>query len=319
MSRSGWWRRRTQAQKGMLVLGVAALVIIAAATGAAKDKADSVPVATNSTFLFAADSGTSSTEVPVVSTDSSSTSLLASVVSVSPDEARVASVTDGDTIVVTDSQGAEQEVRLIGIDASESGEKFSQEATDALAEILDGRMVRLEMDVEARDQYDRMLAYIWVDQLLVNAEMLRMGMATLYTVPPNERYFEVLLAAQDEAQATGRGVWGAEGESPLKIVRVEYNPPGDDTLSLNEEYIVFSVLVSGSLAGYSVEDQTGHRYDFADRSYLRGQTVTVHSGKGTETETDLYWGASDAAIWNNDGDTVMVLDSEGHVVTSYGY
>jgi micrococcal nuclease len=300
-------------------------VIIAAAGGAAKDKSDSASVPTNSTLSFAAIPGTASTEVAVVSTDSSSTSLSASVISVPPttpgptDQARVASVTDGDTILVATSRGTEEEVRLIGIDASESGEKFSQEATDALADMLGGRMVRLETDVEARDQYDRTLAYIWVDELLVNAEMLRQGLVTLYTVPPNEKYVEPLRAAQDEAQAAGRGVWGAEGESPLKIVTLEYNPPGDDTLSLNEEYVVFAVLVSGSLAGYSVQDQTGHRYDFADRTYLTGETVTLHTGKGTETETDLYWGASDAAIWNNDGDTVMVLDSEGHVVTSYSY
>ena len=100
---------------------------------------------------------------------------------------------------------------------------------------------------------------------------------------------------------------------------VRYDAPGNDNNNLNEEYIVFKVLVSMSLLGYAVEDEYGHRYDFPDRTFEKGQTFTLHTGKGTDTQTDLYWGASGSAIWNNDTDTVKVLDPGGQVVTSHSY
>ena len=115
--------------------------------------------------------------------------------------------------------------------------------------------------------------------------MLRLGLATLYTVPPNVMHVEVFQAAQDEARAARRGMWG----------------------------------VAGTLAGYAVEDQSGHRYDFPDRVFRKGQTLTLRTGSGTDTQTDLYWNMSTSAVWNNDGDTVKVLDPDGHVVLSREY
>jgi micrococcal nuclease len=232
--------------------------------------------------------------------------------------AAVTDVVDGDTIRVLLDGGA-RTVRLIGIDTPETGEPFATEATSALAALVDGENVRLEFDVEERDQYGRSLAYVWVEKTMVNAEMLRLGLATLYSVPPNLKHVDELRAAQEEAKTAGRGFWGAAWSSPLRIAHVHYDAPGDDNANLNAEYVVFDVLVSGSLAGYSVEDETGHRYKFPDRIFQKGQTLTLHTGVGTDTQTDLYWGMTGSAIWNNSGDTVKVLDPEDRIVASYSY
>jgi competence protein ComEC len=155
--------------------------------------------------------------------------------------------------------------------------------------------------------------------VLVNAELLRLGLATVFVVQPNVKYRGVLQLAQDEAQDAPAGMRAAATPSPLEIVRVEYDPPGDDTRDLNSEFIVFRVLVAGNLGGYAVEDESGKRFDFPGRVYQRGQTITLHSGRGTNTATDLYWGVSGSAIWNNGGDTVKVLGPRGHIVASYSY
>jgi micrococcal nuclease len=231
----------------------------------------------------------------------------------------VVDVIDGDNILVALPDGSEEQVRLIGIDAPEPGEDFAQRATEGLENLVGGADVRLEMDVESRDQYDRLLAYVWVGPIMANAELLSQGLATIYTVPPNVKYAEALQAAQDQAQSTQLGVWGNPSDTPLQIVAVEYNAPGDDSLNLNEEYISFKVVVSGALLGYSVEDETGNRYEFPDRVFNKGDVVKLHSGEGHDTQTDLYWGASGAAIWNNDGDTVKVLDPQDQIVESYTY
>ena len=230
----------------------------------------------------------------------------------------VTEVIDGDTIGVTYS-GAHESVRLLGIDTSEIGEAFSAEAIAALRTLLLGKTVRLEFDVVRRDQYDRLLAFVWVGSTAANAEMLRLGLATLYTVPPNVLYVEVLRAAQDEARVARRGIWAAPARSPVEIVTIHSDAAGDDTANLNDEYVVFKTVVAGTLAGYAVEDQSGHRYDFPDRVFENGRTFTLRTGAGADTQTDLYWNMSGSAVWNNDGDTVKVLDPEGHVVVSKDY
>lgn len=234
----------------------------------------------------------------------------------------VTSVIDGDTIKV-DVAGVETRVRLIGLNTPESGEDFAAQATAALATLVSGKTVRLETDVEKQDQYSRLLAYVWVGSTMANTEIVRQGLAQLYTSPPNVKYTSAFQAALAEAQANKRGMWAdVPGGSPIEVVSVHANAAGDDNSNKNDEYVTFRVLVSGTLLGYMVKDETSvadHRYRFPDRVFQAGEVFRLRSGTGVDTQTDLYWGPSEKAIWNNGGDTVYVLDPQGHVVESYTY
>jgi micrococcal nuclease len=123
---------------------------------------------------------------------------------------------DGDTIDV-DIGGHEERVRLIGIDTPETKDEdapvqcYGPEAS-ALTELLlpPGTAVRLERDVEARDDYGRLLAYVHrADGLFVNLELARQGAATVLSIRPNTAYAEVIARSVDEARRAGRGLWGA--------------------------------------------------------------------------------------------------------------
>jgi micrococcal nuclease len=123
---------------------------------------------------------------------------------------------DGDTIDV-DIGGREERVRLIGIDTPETKDEnspvecYGPEAT-ALTELLvpPGTPVRLERDVEARDDYGRLLAYVHrTDGLFVNLELARQGAATVLSIRPNTAYAALIGGTVDEARRTGRGLWGA--------------------------------------------------------------------------------------------------------------
>ncbi|MGH8982522.1 MAG: thermonuclease family protein [Acidimicrobiia bacterium] len=126
----------------------------------------------------------------------------------------VARVIDGDTIEVH-LNGREESVRLIGIDTPETvhpsrpvecfGKVASQFTTDRLA----GRTVRLEFDVERRDRYERLLAYVWRDNKLFNHTIVRRGYAQIATYPPNVKYVDRLLAAQRKARTEGAGLWSS--------------------------------------------------------------------------------------------------------------
>jgi micrococcal nuclease len=121
----------------------------------------------------------------------------------------VARIVDGDTI---ECRGAGQ-IRLIGIDTPELDQApFGVQAAAALAALIPrGSGVRLERDVEARDQYGRLLAYVWLGDILVNWRMVREGWAVLLTYPPNVQYVEWFTAAERHAREEGRGLWATRG------------------------------------------------------------------------------------------------------------
>ena len=102
-------------------------------------------------------------------------------------------ITDGDTFTAYMPSGELERIRLIGIDTPELHplEPGAEAATARLAELLDGEIF-LELGRQERDQYGRLLAWVFVDGVLVNAELLRDGIAELMIIPPNTRHIEEL-------------------------------------------------------------------------------------------------------------------------------
>jgi micrococcal nuclease len=128
---------------------------------------------------------------------------------------------DGDTVDVRLGQ-VEERVRLIGIDTPESVaqdrpvECFGPEAKARLAELLpEGTEVRLERDVEARDRFNRLLAYVYrtEDDALVNLVLVQEGYAESRRYEPNVARQADLDRAEEAARAAGRGLWPVCGDT----------------------------------------------------------------------------------------------------------
>lgn len=138
--------------------------------------------------------------------------------------ADVVRVIDGDSIVVSMS-GQAEEIRLIGIDAPEMGQRpWGRKAREHIKEILlrSSDRVSVFYDVQKRDKYGRLLAYVrTADGGLANAEMLKDGYAALFTLPPNVRYADEFRAAQEYARKRRLGIWGKWGlrEAPYHYRR----------------------------------------------------------------------------------------------------
>jgi micrococcal nuclease len=124
----------------------------------------------------------------------------------------VTRIVDGDTIHV-DLGGRVEKVRYIGVDTPElhhparGEEPGGRAAADVNRQLVSERRVRLELDVQARDRHGRLLAYVWVADTMINAELVRRGFAQVMTVPPNVRHQSLLLRLQREAREAGRGLW----------------------------------------------------------------------------------------------------------------
>ncbi|MCG2685827.1 thermonuclease family protein [Candidatus Parcubacteria bacterium] len=118
----------------------------------------------------------------------------------------VSEVIDGDTIELLSGEI----IRYLGIDTPEKGKPFSTEATGANQKLVGGQEVGIELDMQTKDQFGRTLAYVWVGETMVNLELVRQGLANIYTVPPNVKYEEQFLAAEREARQAERGLWDSE-------------------------------------------------------------------------------------------------------------
>ncbi len=129
---------------------------------------------------------------------------------------RVVKVVDGDTIHV--QLGAMREkVRYIGVDTPETKDPrrpvqcYGQKAADFNARLVDGELVRLVRDVEERDRYGRLLAYVYRmrDELFVNAELARLGYAQPLSIAPDVRHADRFARLARKAREAGRGLWSA--------------------------------------------------------------------------------------------------------------
>jgi len=122
----------------------------------------------------------------------------------------VTRVVDGDTIVLSNGE----RVRYIGIDTPETKhpkkpvQYFGREASAYNKSLVEHKMVRLEFDVDKRDKYGRLLAYVYVGDTFVNAKLVEEGYAQVYTFPPNVKYADLFLKLQREARENNRGLWG---------------------------------------------------------------------------------------------------------------
>ena len=127
---------------------------------------------------------------------------------------RVEKIYDGDTIASFVDAHFEK-IRLIGIDAPELDQRpWGKKAKECIGSLITASesMVSLEYDVERRDKYGRLLAYIRThDGKMINEEMLKKGCAVLFTIPPNVKYVERFRAAQKEAQEHKTGIWSENG------------------------------------------------------------------------------------------------------------
>jgi micrococcal nuclease len=127
-----------------------------------------------------------------------------------PQSALVVRIVDGDTLIL--AGGAK--VRLLGLDAPEMekdgspADFLAHKAKAALAGLTLNQTIALEYDRLRYDHYGRLLAYVWLpDHTLVNAGLVRQGLARVYGIAPNLRYYKELLTAQQEAIEARRGVW----------------------------------------------------------------------------------------------------------------
>jgi len=124
-------------------------------------------------------------------------------------------VVDGDTFIAS-IDGKSEKIRLIGVDAPESvhpdqrrNTAEGEEVSKYIRSLLENKRVYLEYDVSITDQYDRVLAYVYLEDgnTMLNELLLEEGYAAVMTVQPNSRYADHFYEVQRKAREEKKGIW----------------------------------------------------------------------------------------------------------------
>lgn len=144
----------------------------------------------------------------------------------------VTKVFDGDTLRLANGE----KVRLLGIDAPEMYESeklyrdiqttgqdmqtimaLGRESYQFTKQLVEGKRVQLEFDVERKDKYGRLLAYVFIpmNELFLNAEIIKQGYAQPMIIAPNLKYGDYFQGLYYEARENKRGLWRERGQAPF--------------------------------------------------------------------------------------------------------
>lgn len=229
---------------------------------------------------------------------------------------------DGDTLQISPRVEGADTVRLIGLDTPEMAtdeapipEPLAEEAAAFTAENLEGQEILLELDEDLKDDYDRLLAYAWVEDpaendepataeepgSLFNETLLRQGYAKIFTVEPNVLYLDRLETAEAAAQEDGIGLWDLEagqestipstepittpstGAEPEAVPTGNQEPiePSDEETSLEETLETTGQEDSPDTMGMTFQTSEPP----TDQGLQGGTTVTNDPDGGTTMET----------------------------------
>lgn len=205
--------------------------------------------------------------------------------------------------------------------------------------------IRTDPEADRRGSYGRLLVYAYHDGgTSLNKQLITQGYARVYDSEFSKR--TEFSSAEATAQQNDVGLWNYETASTptptatstptptteptpvpdggstrsLAVVDIHADASGNDHDNLNEEYITFENTGDGALdlSGWTLADEADHVYYFPDVTLEPDETVTVHTGSGSNGDGDLYWG-SGSAVWNNGGDTIIVTTDDGTTVIERTY
>jgi endonuclease YncB( thermonuclease family) len=264
--------------------------------------------------------------------------LISAIGCAAPAIPQVTRVIDGDTIEV-DIAGTIYKVRYTGIDTPELDDKrpefcaLAQKATRYNRQLVAGKNVRLEKDVSETDKYGRLLRYVYVGDIFINAELVRQGLAWAKAYHPDTKYQNYFEEMEAKAKQDGIGLWGTLEPTPAPI---PYSPTVATGIQItcifydglvprveSDEYVEITNLGEQpqDLAGWILIDISEGYPSFIFPSYI------LAPGESTRVYTNEYhpeWGGFSfeysQAIWNNsEPDIAALYNGQGKEVSRKSY
>ncbi len=196
-------------------------------------------------------------------------------------------VLDGDTIETTDGR----KIRLANINTPEKKFSYSDLAKDYLSQFIQKEVY---LEKKGIDKYHRTLGKLFYKKEYLNLEIVRLGMAHGFMVYDDE--IDIFSDAENEARAKKIGIW--ENSKYYDCIALEINK--------YDEYVDITDSCDVNFKNWNIKDESTKIYVFKKDF---SEQIRLYSTNGQENETALFWKREN--VWNDDGDSVFVRDSDG--------
>ena len=227
---------------------------------------------------------------------------------------------DGDTfeVAIADpayGMRAEEKVRFMGIDTPEREEPLFAEARAHVERRAGAGPVYLAFDFQRRDQFDRLLAFVYLpDGTLLNAELIEHGLAVVYRGDDLMYFLPQFEDLEREARSRELGVWKGKAAAGVIIVDIRNQSRDEHVLLRNDGSDPVDV------SGWWICDDDDDRVAIPAEVVLApGDTLAVGSGAGCVDTHHPCLRVSKKNIWGNPGDVACLKDRSGALIDSHAY
>jgi len=217
----------------------------------------------------------------------------------------ISRVIDGDTIVANNYS-----IRLLGINAPEKGERFYFETKELLENLVLDKKVELE--IYGKDRYHRKLAYVYIDGINVNIELVKKGFANVYLLD-KRKYEKELKEAWKNCINENKNLCEKSKHKCANCIELK------DFDYKNEEIIFYNRCnFDCNLDGWEIKDEGRKKFIFNEFILKGGKEIKIIKGGGEDKENILFWKIN-GYIWTDSGDTLFLRDNKGKLVLYHSY
>lgn len=223
--------------------------------------------------------------------------------------ALVTRVIDGDTLEIENGD----RVRLLGMNCPERGDKYYSEAKELLENLTLNKTVRLEFGKKKYDLYDRTLAYVFVDDVFVNVEIVEQGFANIYFPEAQKLYYSEFFDAWKRCLEKNQNICEFSSTKCANCVQLKQLNYDSQKLTLEN-----NCSFSCNLNNWEIKDEGRKKFVFNDFILAAKKQVSVVVGNETDSEDILYW-KKETYVWTETGDSLFLRDASKKLVLWESY
>jgi len=220
------------------------------------------------------------------------------------EEGVVDRVIDGDTIVINDTT-----IRMLGINTPERGERYYEEATEFLENLILNQSVQIIHGKEPIDRYGRTLAYISKDNENINLELVEQGYANFYFPSGKDIYYEEFKSAWEIC--INNNIYLCEKSVDVCASCIELKEFGDS----DKEVVLYNKCgFECDLTAWTIKDEGRKKFEIPNFQLEPYKKIKIKVGQGIDNENVLLWNRT-SYVWTSSGDTLFLRDNyEGLVL-----
>lgn len=217
-------------------------------------------------------------------------------------------VIDGDTVVFNKTS-----VRLLGINSPERNEPYYLEAKEFLEELILNKTVRLDFGKEKYDRYNRLLAYISLNQENINLKLVEQGFANFYFPSGKDARYNDFLASWEKCIESNKDLCELSKNICSECIELK-------DLNVKAQEIIFynKCDFDCSLNGWNIKDEGRKNFFFPEFILNRDKEVKIIVGEGINNEENLFW-KNEEYVLTSTGDTIFLRDSKGKLILWESY